>query len=39
MTLTPPEGEEWEGLEEIELWPEEAEGQADNGDEGGPGPP
>ena len=39
VTLTHPEGEEWEGLEEIDLWPEEAEGQAANGDEGGPGPP
>lgn len=30
---------EWEGLEEIELWPEEDEGQGVCGDEGGPGPP
>ena len=27
------------GLEEIDLWPEEVEGQAANGDEGGPEPP
>ena len=39
VTLAPPEEEEWEGLEEIELWPEKAEGQAVNGDEGGPRPP
>ena len=39
VTLAPPEGEEWEGLEEIELWFEEAEMQAADGDEGGPGPP
>ena len=30
VTLTPPEEEEWEGLEI--LWPEEAEGQAKNGE-------
>ena len=29
---------EWEGLEGIELWPED-EGQGICGDEGGPGPP
>ena len=32
------DGEEWEGLEEIELWPEEDEGQGVCGDEGEPGP-
>ena len=30
---------EWEGLEEIESWPEEDEGQGICGDEGGPMPP
>ena len=31
--------EEWEGLEEVELWPEGTDWQAANGDEGGPEPP
>ena len=39
VTLVPPEEGEWEGPEGIELWPEEAEGQAVNGEEGGLGPP
>ena len=29
-------GRQWEGLEEIELWPEEGKGQGICGDEGGP---
>ena len=37
VTLAPRE-EEWEVLEGIELWPEEVEGRAENGDERGPGP-
>ena len=31
--------EEWEGLEEVDLWPTEAEGQDEEGEKGGPGPP
>ena len=38
VALAPPGEEEWDGLEEIELWPEGG-GQAANDDEGGPGPP
>ena len=38
VTLATP-GEDWEGLDERELWPEEAEGQGACGDEGEPGPP
>ena len=38
VTLPPREEEgEWEGLEEIELWPEEKEGQGVCGEEGDQG--
>ena len=41
MVTLAPRGDdgEWEGLEEMELWPEEGEGQGACGDGGGPGPP
>lgn len=39
VTLAPPEEEEQKGPEEFELWPNEAEGQVENGSEAGPRPP
>ena len=41
MATLPRRGEEgvWDGLEVIELWPAEDEGQGICGDESGPGPP
>ena len=33
------EEEEWEGLEEVELWPEGTDGLVGNDEEGGTGPP
>ena len=39
MVILGPQGEEeWEGLEEVGLWPEGTEGLAANGGGGGPGP-
>ena len=39
MVILAPLEKEWQGLEEIVLWSEEAESQDENEEEGGSGPP